>query len=544
MQNAKAIVPKPINEPILSYAPGTPERAALKARIEELKSQQIEVPLIIGGQEIKTGNMGEMRVPHEHEHILGHYHMAGPKEVKMAIEAAMDAWQTWSKMPWESRAAIFKKMASILQRHGDQTLNAATILGQSKNAFQAEIDASCEMIDFLNFNCWYAQELYSQQPTYSPDGMWNRLEHRPLEGFIFAVTPFNFTSIAGNLPAAPALMGNVALWKPASSAVYSGHFMMNLFREAGIPDGVINYIPGSGRDVGPIVMESPSLAGVHFTGSTAVFQGMWKTVGENIANYKSYPRIVGETGGKDFCIAHESSDVDALATSMVRGAFEYQGQKCSALSRAYIPTTIWPELKEKFLAQVNEIKMGSPEDFSNFLNAVIDKAAFDSISEYIKNAKAASDAEIITGGNCDDSVGYFIEPTTILTDNPKYTTMCEEIFGPVLTIYLYDPKDWKLTLELVDTTSPYALTGCVWGQDREAVNEATEKLTHAAGNFYINDKPTGAVVGQQPFGGSRASGTNDKAGSMFNLIRWVSMRTIKETFDPPKDFRYPFMGEK
>ena len=544
MQNAKAIVPKPINEPILSYAPGTPERAALKARIEELKSQQIEVPLIIGGQEIKTGNMGEMRVPHDHEHILGHYHMAGPKEVKMAIEAAMDAWQTWSRMPWESRAAIFKKMASILQRHGDQTLNAATILGQSKNAFQAEIDASCEMIDFLNFNCWYAQELYSQQPTYSPDGMWNRLEHRPLEGFIFAVTPFNFTSIAGNLPAAPALMGNVALWKPASSAVYSGHFMMNLFRKAGIPDGVINYIPGSGRDVGPIVMESPSLAGIHFTGSTAVFQGMWKTVGDNIANYKSYPRIVGETGGKDFCIAHESSDVDALATSMVRGAFEYQGQKCSALSRAYIPTTIWPELKEKYLAQVNEIKMGSPEDFSNFMNAVIDKAAFDSISEYIKNAKAASDAEIITGGNCDDSVGYFIEPTTILTDNPKYTTMCEEIFGPVLTIYLYDPKDWKLTLELVDTTSPYALTGCVWGQDREAVNEATEKLTHAAGNFYINDKPTGAVVGQQPFGGSRASGTNDKAGSMFNLIRWVSMRTIKETFDPPKDFRYPFMGEK
>ena len=544
MQNAKAIVPKPINEPILSYAPGTPERAALKARIEELKSQQIEVPLIIGGQEIKTGNMGEMRVPHEHEHILGHYHMAGPKEVKMAIEAAMDAWQTWSKMPWESRAAIFKKMASILQRHGDQTLNAATILGQSKNAFQAEIDASCEMIDFLNFNCWYAQELYGQQPTYSPDGMWNRLEHRPLEGFIFAVTPFNFTSIAGNLPAAPALMGNVALWKPASSAVYSGHFMMNLFREAGIPDGVINYIPGSGRDVGPIVMESPNLAGIHFTGSTAVFQGMWKTVGDNIANYKSYPRIVGETGGKDFCIAHESSDVDALATSMVRGAFEYQGQKCSALSRAYIPTTIWPELKEKYLAQVNEIKMGSPEDFSNFMNAVIDKAAFDSISKYIKNAVAASDAEIITGGNCDDSVGYFIEPTTILTDNPKYTTMCEEIFGPVLTVYLYDPKDWKLTLELVDTTSPYALTGCVWGKDRKAVNEATEKLTHAAGNFYINDKPTGAVVGQQPFGGSRASGTNDKAGSMFNLIRWISMRTIKETFDPPKDFHYPFMNEK
>lgn len=544
MQNAKAIVPKPVNEPILSYAPGTPERAALKARIQELKSQQIEVPLIIGGQEIKTGNMGEMRIPHDHQHILGHYHMAGPKEVKMAIEAAMDAWQTWSKMPWESRAAIFKKMGSILQRHDDQTLNAATILGQSKNAFQAEIDASCEMIDFLNFNCWYAQDLYSQQPTYSPDGMWNRLEHRPLEGFIFAVTPFNFTSIAGNLAAAPALMGNVALWKPASSAVYSGHFMMNLFREAGIPDGVINYIPGSGRDVGPIVMESSDLAGVHFTGSTSVFQGMWKTVGENIAKYKSYPRIVGETGGKDFCIAHESSDVDALATSMVRGAFEYQGQKCSALSRAYIPTTIWPEVKEKYLAQVNEIKMGDPEDFSNFMNAVIDKSAFDSISKYIDDTKEADDAEIITGGNCDDSVGYFIEPTTILTDNPKYTTMCEEIFGPVLTIYLYDPKDWEATLELVDSTSPYALTGCVWGQDREAVNEATEKLTHAAGNFYINDKPTGAVVGQQPFGGSRASGTNDKAGSMFNLIRWISMRTIKETFDPPKNFKYPFMDDK
>ncbi len=544
MQNAKAIVPKPINEPILSYAPGTPERAALKARIQELKSQQIEVPLIIGGQEIKTGNMGEMRIPHDHQHILGYYHQAGEKEVKMAIEAAMDAWQSWSKMPWESRAAIFKKMASIIQRHNEQTLNAATMLGQSKNAFQAEIDASCEMIDFLNFNCWYAQELYSQQPTYSPDGMWNRLEHRPLEGFIFAVNPFNFTSIGGNLAAAPALMGNVVVWKPASSSVYSAHFMMELFREAGVPDGVINFIPGFGRDVGPNVMTNPNLAGVHFTGSTAVFQGMWKTVGENIANYKSYPRIVGETGGKDFCIAHESSDIDALVTAMVRGAFEYQGQKCSALSRAYIPTTIWSELKEKYVAQVNDIKMGDPEDFSNFMNAVIDKAAFDSISAYIDGAQNSDDAKIITGGNCDDSVGYYIEPTTILTDNPKHRTMCEEIFGPVLTIYLYDPKDWETTLKLVDTTSPYALTGCVWGQDREAVNEATERLNHAAGNFYINDKPTGAVVGQQPFGGSRASGTNDKAGSMFNLIRWISMRTIKETFDPPKDFRYPFMGEE
>ena len=544
MRNAKAIVPKPVNEPILSYAPGTPERAALKARLKELKSQEIEVPLVIGGQEIKTGDMGEMRIPHDHQHLLGRYHKAGKKEIKMAIEAAMDAWQSWSKMPWEDRFSIFKKMASILQRHDDQTINASTMLGQSKNAFQAEVDASCEMIDFLNFNCWYAQQLYRYQPTYSPDGMWNRIEHRPLEGFIFAVTPFNFTSIGGNLPAAPALMGNVAVWKPASSAVYSAHFMMELFREAGVPDGVINFIPGSGHEVGPTVMKDPNLAGVHFTGSTSVFQGMWSTIGENIANYKSYPRIVGETGGKDFCIAHESSDVDALVTAMVRGAFEYQGQKCSALSRCYIPANIWPELKEKYIAQVETIKMGDVEDFSNFVNAVIDRAAFDSISAYIDGAKKADDAEIITGGDYDDSKGYFISPTTIVTDNPKYTTMCEEIFGPVLTIYVYDPKDWQATLELVDTTSPYALTGCVWGQDKKATNEATEKLTHAAGNFYINDKPTGAVVGQQPFGGSRASGTNDKAGSMFNLVRWVSQRTIKETFDPPKDYKYPFMEEE
>ena len=544
MRNAKAIVPKPVNEPILSYAPGTPERAALKARLKELKSQEIEVPLVIGGQEIKTGDMGEMRIPHDHQHLLGRYHKAGKKEIKMAIEAAMDAWQSWSKMPWEDRFSIFKKMASILQRHDDQTINASTMLGQSKNAFQAEVDASCEMIDFLNFNCWYAQQLYRYQPTYSPDGMWNRIEHRPLEGFIFAVTPFNFTSIGGNLPAAPALMGNVAVWKPASSAVYSAHFMMELFREAGVPDGVINFIPGSGHEVGPTVMKDPNLAGVHFTGSTTVFQDMWSTIGENIASYKSYPRIVGETGGKDFCIAHESSDVDALVTAMVRGAFEYQGQKCSALSRCYIPANIWPELKEKYIAQVETIKMGDVEDFSNFVNAVIDRAAFDSISAYIDGAKKADDAEIITGGDYDDSKGYFISPTTIVTDNPKYTTMCEEIFGPVLTIYVYDPKDWQATLELVDTTSPYALTGCVWGQDKKATNEATNKLTHAAGNFYINDKPTGAVVGQQPFGGSRASGTNDKAGSMFNLVRWVSQRTIKETFDPPKDYKYPFMEEE
>ncbi|MFQ6677231.1 MAG: L-glutamate gamma-semialdehyde dehydrogenase [Fidelibacterota bacterium] len=544
MQNAKAIVPKPFNEPILSYAPGSLEKAALKKRIEELKSQEIEVPLIIGGQEIKTGNMGEMRVPHNHQHILGYFHQAGEKEIKLAIEASMDAWSSWSKTPWEARAAIFKKMASILQRHEEQTLNAATMLGQSKNAYQAEIDSACEFIDFLNFNCWYAQELYEQQPTYSPDGMWNRLEHRSLEGFVFAVTPFNFTSIAGNLPMSPALMGNVVLWKPASSAVYSAHYIMDLFRRAGIPDGVINFIPGSGSTVGPIVMKDENLAGVHFTGSTKVFQGMWSEIGNNIKGYKTYPRIVGETGGKDFCIAHDSSDIDALVTAMVRGAFEYQGQKCSALSRAYIPTTIWDTVKEKYITQVETIKMGDSEDFTNFMNAVIDQAAFDTITSYIDNAQKDTNAEIITGGNYDDSIGYFIEPTTILTSDPKYCTMCEEIFGPVLTIYLYDPDDWEKTLNLIDETSPYALTGCVFGLDRKAVEIASKRLTHAAGNFYINDKPTGAVVGQQPFGGSRASGTNDKAGSIFNLIRWVSQRTIKETFDPPKDYRYPFMAKE
>ena len=544
MKNAKTIVPKPLNEPILSYGPGTKERIALKNRIKELKSQKIEIPLIIGGKEVKTGNLAEIRVPHDHQHLLGHYHLAGEKEVNMAIDSAMEAWESWSRMPWESRAAIFKKMASILQRPNDQTLNAATMLGQSKNAFQAEIDASCEMIDFLNFNCWYAQELYSQQPTYSPDGIWNRLEHRPLEGFVFAATPFNFTSIAGNLPAAPALMGNVCIWKPASSAVYSSYFMMKLFLEAGVPEGVINFIPGSGKDIGPTIMKNQNLAGVHFTGSTGVFQGMWKTIGENINNYKSYPRIVGETGGKDFCIAHESSNIEELSTAMVRGAFEYQGQKCSALSRAYIPTSIWPELSENYIKKVKKIKVGDVEDFSNFMNAVIDKSAFDSITSYIDKSRKDDGTKIITGGNYDDSVGYYIEPTTILVKDPKYTTMCEEIFGPVLTIYLYDPNEWEQTLNLVDNTSPYALTGCVWGTDSEAINFATEKLTHAAGNFYINDKPTGAVVGQQPFGGSRASGTNDKAGSIFNLIRWVSMRTIKETFDPPKDFEYPFMDKK
>jgi 1-pyrroline-5-carboxylate dehydrogenase len=537
-------IPKPINEPIKSYAPGSPEKTSLKNCIQDLKSKTIEVPLIIGGEEIKSNNLSEMYVPHDHQHVLGNYHKAGLKEVNMAIEASLEAWKNWSKTSIEERAKIFLKAADLLAGPWRDTVNAATMLNMSKNVYQAEIDAACELIDFFRFNAWYAQELTEHQPMYSPEGMKNSLELRPLEGFIFAVSPFNFASIGGNLPCAPAMMGNVALWKPASSAVYPAYFIMQLLIEAGLPKGVINFIPGSGRDVGPNVMSDSNLAGVHFTGSTNVFQGMWKTIGENIANYKSYPRIVGETGGKDFCIAHESADIDALSTAMVRGAFEYQGQKCSAMSRAYIPTTIWDSLKSKYISQVNEIKMGDPEDFSNFMNAVIDKPAFDSISEFIDFASDSSDAQILTGGKYNEEKGYFIEPTTILTSDPKFRTMCEEIFGPVLTIFLYDPSKWNETLKLVDSTSEYALTGCVISEDKKALKEAKDALIHSAGNFYINDKPTGAVVGQQPFGGGRASGTNDKAGSMFNLVRWVSMRTVKETFEPPKDFGYPFMDEK
>ena len=537
-------IPKPINEPIKAYAPGSPEKTSLKNCIQNLKSKTIEVPLIIGGEEIKSNNLSEMYVPHDHQHVLGNYHKAGLKEVNMAIEASLDAWKNWSKTSIEERAKIFLKAADLLAGPWRDTVNAATMLNMSKNVYQAEIDAACELIDFFRFNAWYAQELTKHQPMYSPEGMKNSLELRPLEGFVFAVSPFNFASIGGNLPCAPAMMGNVALWKPASSAVYPAYFIMQLLIEAGLPKGVINFIPGSGRDVGPNVMSDSNLAGVHFTGSTNVFQGMWKTIGENIANYKSYPRIVGETGGKDFCIAHESADIDALSTAMVRGAFEYQGQKCSAMSRAYIPTTIWDSLKSKYISQVNEIKMGDPEDFSNFMNAVIDKPAFDSISEFIDFANDSSDAQILTGGKYNEEKGYFIEPTTILTSDPKFRTMCEEIFGPVLTIFLYDPTKWHETLKLVDSTSEYALTGCVISEDKKALKEAKDALIHSAGNFYINDKPTGAVVGQQPFGGGRASGTNDKAGSMFNLVRWVSMRTVKETFEPPKDFGYPFMDEK
>ena len=536
-------IPKPTNEKILSYRPGSPEKHSLKVIIEELKSEKINIPLIIDGKKIETGIMGKICCPHDHNKILGEFHQGTEKEVEMAINSSLNAWKTWSLLDLNDRSNIFLKAADLLSGPWRDKINAATMLNMSKNVFQAEIDAACELIDFFRFNAWYAQELSENQPMYSPDGTQNSLEMRPLEGFVFAISPFNFTSIGGNLPTAPALMGNVAIWKPASSAVLPAYFIMELLVEAGIPPGVINFIPGPGKTIGPKVIKNSNLAGVHFTGSTNVFQNMWETIGKNISQYKSYPRIVGETGGKDFCIAHESVNIDALVTAMVRGAFEYQGQKCSAMSRAYIPKSIWNQVKEKFVNEVKTIKVGSPENFSNFMNAVIDKSAYDSIVEFIKFAKDSKDAEIITGGKYNDEKGYFIEPTTILTTKPKFRTMCEEIFGPVLTIFLYDSESWDDTLELVNTTSDYALTGCVMAEDKNALKEAKDKLMHAAGNFYINDKPTGAVVGQQPFGGSRASGTNDKAGSMFNLVRWVSMRTIKHTFNPPEDFRYPFMEE-
>ena len=543
MVNGIFNVPIPRNEPVLAYGPGSREKKELKAKLAEMKSQQIEIPIIIGGKEVKTGNMGESRCPHDHRHVLARYHKAGEKEVNMAIEAALKARSTWAAMPWEARAAIFLKAADLLAGPYRATLNAANMLNASKTVFQAEIDSACELIDFYRFNPYYMQEIYRQQPA-SSAGCWNYLDQRPLEGFVFAVTPFNFASIAGNLPTAPAMMGNVVLWKPASSTVYVAYHIMQLLKEAGVPDGVINMVPGPGASVGNPALASPYLAGIHFTGSTSTFQGMWKTVGANISKYKSYPRIVGETGGKDFIFAHSSADIETLTVAMVRGAFEYQGQKCSAASRAYIPKSLWPKLKERLVDMVGQIKMGDPEDFTNFMCAVIDRAAFETITSYIDYAKNSSEAEFITGGNYDDSTGYFIEPTLILTTNPKFKTMEEEIFGPVLTIYIYPDDEYEETLHLCDETSPYGLTGAVFAQDRSAILFARDILRNAAGNFYINDKPTGAVVGQQPFGGSRASGTNDKAGSMLNLQRWVSPRAIKENFLPPRDFRYPHMEEK
>ena len=536
-------ITRAVNEPILSFAAGSPERASLQAKYDEMATQTIEIPLIIDGKEIKTGDMGNCVMPHNHQHVLATYHKAGETEVIQAIDVAMKSWKTWSTTTLEERTKIFRKAAELLQGPWRDTINAATMLNQSKNAFQAEVDAACELIDFFNFNAQYAEEITANQPLISPKGMHNHLEYRPLEGFVFAITPFNFTSIAGNLPSAPALMGNVALWKPASSAVLPCYYIMKMLEEAGLPAGVINFIPGSGGKVGNPVLSNLNLAGVHFTGSTATFHHIWKTIGNNIDKYKTYPRIVGETGGKDFCLAHESVGLDELSTAMIRGAFEFQGQKCSAMSRAYIPTTIWDDLKNNYLSELETVKVGSPRDFTNFMNAVIDKPAFDSIVSYIDYAKESDDAEIISGGTYDDSKGYFIQPTTILTTDPHFKTMEEEIFGPVLTIYLYDPTDWDSIIDLVDSTSPYALTGCIMGNDKEALDEAKDRLTHSAGNFYINDKPTGAVVGQQPFGGSRASGTNDKAGSELNLLRWLSLRTVKETFETPTDYRYPFLQE-
>ena len=545
MSNSVFHINLPKNEPIKSYAPGSPEKAALKKRIKELKEQVLEIPLIIGGKEIKTGNIADCVIPHDHKTVIGRYHKAGKKEVEMAIDAALKARESWAAMDWTERAAIFLKAGDLLASpYWRNTLNAATMLAQSKNAFQAEIDSACELIDFFRFNAYYAQQIYNEQPPHSPEGQWNKLEYRPLEGFVFAVSPFNFTSIAGNLPTSPALMGNVVIMKPASSAVYTGYWLMKLFEAAGFPPGVINFVPGSGSQVGNPVMNSPHFAGIHFTGSTPVFQSMWKIVGENISKYKSYPRIVGETGGKDFIFVHKSADYKEVGTAMIRGAFEYQGQKCSAASRAYVPASMWNKLKKFLLSEMKTIKMGDPEDFTNFVNAVIDKSAFDSITSYINFAKKAKNAEIITGGNYDDSKGYFIEPTVIVTTDPKFKTMEEEIFGPVLTIYIYPTAKYKETLHLCNETSVYALTGAVFAKDRDAVILADKILVNAAGNFYINDKPTGAVVGQQPFGGARASGTNDKAGSYLNLIRWTSPRTIKENFIPPTDYRYPFLEEE
>ena len=539
----KTNIPIPINDPIRSYSKGTSERKQLKAQISELKNQEIEIPLIIGGKEIRTGDLGSCLIPHNHSHVLGSFHKAGEPELMLAIESASKAWELWSETSLEERIKIFQKMGELAAGKWRQVLNASTILNMSKNVFQAEIDAACESVDFFNFNPYYAQELQKHQPIHSPPPTSNKIEYRALEGFIFAVTPFNFTSIAANLPTAPTLMGNVVIWKPASSAVYPAWFLMKLFKEAGLPDGVINFVPGTGSKVGPVIIKHPDLAGVHFTGSTSVFQKMWEIIGKNISNYKSYPRIVGETGGKDFCIAHETAETEALVTAMIRGAFEFQGQKCSAMSRAYIPSTTWDEIKNRLIKDISTLKMGDAENFNNFITAVIDKEAFNSIKTYIEFAKNSPNAEILAGGSYDDSIGYFIEPTIIKTNDPYFKTMEEEIFGPVLTIYVYEPADWIQTLKLVDVTSAYGLTGCVFCRDGDALDQAKLALRHSAGNFYINDKPTGAVVGQQPFGGGRASGTNDKAGSMFNLVRWVSQRTIKENFNPPKNYRYSYMKE-
>lgn len=534
-------VPKAKNEPVYSYAPGSTEREELQKMLKTLKGQNIEIPMHIGGKEVKTNNTFTLHPPHEIKHTLGFYHRGDKTHVAAAIDAALNLKSAWENLSWENRAAIFLKAADLISGPFRAKINAATMLCQSKNAYQAEIDAACEFADFLRFNVEYMCQIYSAQPESSP-GIWNRLEYRPLEGFVFAITPFNFTAISGNLPASAALMGNTVVWKPADTQIYSAHVIMEIFNLAGLPGGVINMVFADGPEAGDVVFNHQDLAGVHFTGSTGVFRHIWKTVGMNIEKYRSYPRIVGETGGKDFVVAHKSAIPETVATALSRGAFEFQGQKCSAASRAYIPSNIWPKVKELLVADVKSFKVGTTEDFSNFINAVIDEKAFDKIAGYIEQIKSSSDAEIIVGGTYDKSEGYFIHPTVAVTTNPKFKTMCEEIFGPVLTIYVYDADDYEKTLKLVNETSEYSLTGAIISQDRYAIETATKMLHQAAGNFYVNDKPTGAVVGQQPFGGARGSGTNDKAGSYLNLLRWVSPRTIKETFVSPTDYRYPFLG--
>ncbi len=535
-------VPIAKNEAVKSYKKGSSEREKLLTTYKEMYNSTIEIPLYIGGKEIFTDNKKDISPPHDHKHKIGKFNLAEKSQIEMAIESALDAKENWSNLPWNHRVAIFLKAAELLAGPYRAKINAATMIAQSKNVYQAEIDAACELIDFFKFNAQYVTKLYSEQPE-STEGIWNRLEHRPLEGFVFAITPFNFTSICANLCAAPALMGNVVIWKPAATQVYSAKIIMDLFKEAGLPDGVINMVPSNGAEIGEVVFKHRDFAGLHFTGSTNVFRNLWQTIGNNISNYKSYPRIVGETGGKDFIVAHKSANPKQVATGISRGAFEYQGQKCSAASRAYLPSNLWEEIKEHIIKDVNSFKMGSPDDPSNFINAVISEKAFDSIANYIDYSKTQKDAEVLVGGNYDKSKGYFIQPTIIKTTNPDFKTMHEEIFGPVLTIFVYEEKNWLETLKIIDKTSDYALTGAVFSTDRYAIDEATKLLENAAGNFYINDKPTGAVVGQQPFGGSRGSGTNDKAGSVLNLLRWVSPRTIKETFNPPTDYRYPFLEE-
>jgi len=543
MANAYFKLREPANEAVYSYAPGTPERKKLKKELDRLKSQEVEIPAIIGGEKIKTDRAADVFIPHDHNHKLGTTYLCGDKEVDMAVEAALEARKKWAELPWQERVSIFLRAADLLSGPWRYKMNAATMLGQSKTAYQSEIDAVAELADFFRFNAYYLTEIYKDQP-YSPEGMWNRSEYRPLEGFVFAVTPFNFSSIAVNLPTAPALCGNVALWKPAVTSVYSSYFAMQMLKEAGLPDGVINFLPGEGADVGNPVLESEHFSGLHFTGSTATFQHLWKSIARNIEKYNTYPRIVGETGGKDFIFAHKSADVNALVVAALRAAYEYQGQKCSAASRIYVPESIWPKFRDKLIKEIGRIKMGDAQDFSNFMTAVIDHKAFDKISSYIDFVKEADDAEILAGGGYDDSEGYFIEPTLVRTRNPRFKTMEEEIFGPVLTAYVYEEDKFEETLELCDTTSPYALTGAIFSKDRYALKKMTDYLNQAAGNFYINDKPTAAVVNQQPFGGARKSGTNDKAGSAANLMRWISVRSIKESQVSPKKWSYPFMEEE